>query len=74
MRIERHFTKATKDNASVYDSIDFKKVDVVMKNPNGTAVFEALDTEVPEFWSQVAGDVLAQKSLKQAQVFPRLLP
>ncbi len=70
MRIERHFTKATKsnNNAAVYDSIAFKKVDVVMKNPNGSAVFEALDTEVPEAWSQVASDVLAQKYFRKAGV------
>jgi ribonucleoside-diphosphate reductase alpha chain len=70
MRIERHFTKTNKsdDNGSVYDSIAFKKVDVVMKNPNGSAVFEALDTEVPENWSQVAGDVLAQKYFRKAGV------
>lgn len=66
MRIERHFTKATQKTA--YDAINFKKVDVVMKNPNGTAVFEALDTEVPEFWSQVATDVLAQKYFRKAGV------
>lgn len=70
MRIERHFTKATKtsSNAAVYESIAFKKVDVVMKNPNGSAVFEALDTEVPEGWSQVAADVLAQKYFRKAGV------
>ncbi len=58
MRIERHFTKASQ---SAYDTITFKKVDVVMKNPDGSAVFEALGVEVPEQWSQVACDVLAQK-------------
>lgn len=66
MRIERHFTKASQK--SPYDAINFKKVDVVMKNPNGTAVFEALGTEVPEFWSQVATDVLAQKYFRKAGV------
>ncbi len=70
MRIERHFTKAGKsaDVSSVYDAIDFRKVDVVMKNPDGSAVFEALDTEVPAFWSQVATDVLAQKYFRKAGV------
>ncbi len=70
MRIERHFTKASKstDSNNVYDAIAFKKVDVVMKNPNGSAVFEALGTEVPEAWSQVAGDVLAQKYFRKAGV------
>ena len=66
MQISRHFS--TSKHQSVYDAIAFKKVDVVMKNPNGTAVFEALGTEVPEFWSQVACDVLAQKYFRKAGV------
>jgi ribonucleoside-diphosphate reductase alpha chain len=65
MRIERHFTTASQ---SAYDAITFKKVDVVMKNPDGSAVFEALGTEVPEQWSQVASDVLAQKYFRKAGV------
>ncbi|MDX1975283.1 MAG: vitamin B12-dependent ribonucleotide reductase [Rickettsiales bacterium] len=65
MRIERHFTKASQ---SAYDSITFKKVDVVMKNPDGSAVFDARGVEVPEFWSQVATDVLAQKYFRKAGV------
>src|SRR5262245_48313987 len=69
MRIERHFTKAS---PSVYDAIAFKKIDVVMKNPDGSAVFEALGTEVPEQWSQVATDVLAQKYFRKAGVPARI--
>jgi len=65
MRIERHFTHSS---PSVYDAIAFKKTDVVMKNPDGSAVFEALGTEVPEHWSQVATDVLAQKYFRKAGV------
>ena len=73
MHIDRHFTKAaTGKNASVYDVIAFKKVDVVMKNPDGSAVFEALGTEVPEHWSQVATDVIAQKYFRKAGVVARL--
>ncbi len=69
MRIERHFTR---QGQSAYDSIAFKKVDVVMKNPDGSAVFEALGTEVPDAWSQVATDVLAQKYFRKAGVAARL--
>ncbi len=68
MRIERHFTKATTTTTGVYDSIAFKKIDVVMKNPDGSAVFEALGTEVPDAWSQVACDVIAQKYFRKAGV------
>src|SRR5690242_535585 len=69
MHIERHFTKADKP---VYESLTFKKVDVVMKNPDGSAVFEALGVEVPEQWSQVATDVLAQKYFRKAGVAAKL--
>lgn len=68
MRIERHFTKALDANANVYQSIAFKKVDVTMKNPDGSAVFEAKGVEVPESWSQVACDVLAQKYFRKAGI------
>src|SRR5688572_2104928 len=69
MRIERHFTKAnTKDTASVYESIAFKQVDVTMKNPDGSAVFSLSGVAVPEAWSQVASDVLAQKYFRKAGV------
>ncbi len=69
MRIERHFTRA---DQSVYDAIAFKKVDVGMKNPDGSAVFELKDVEVPEQWSQVACDVLAQKYFRKAGVATKL--
>jgi len=65
MRIERHFTKA---GGNVYDGIAFKKTDVIMKNPDGTVVFECKDTETPEHWSQVAGDVISQKYFRKAGV------
>ncbi len=72
MRIERHFTKASaqasKNAPSPYDAIAFKKVDVVMKNPDGSTVFEALGTEVPEAWSQVACDVISQKYFRKAGI------
>ncbi len=69
MRIERHFTQAGRP---VYDSIAFKKIDVVMKNPDGSVVFECKGTEVPEAWSQVATDVIAQKYFRKAGVAARL--
>jgi len=65
MRIERHFTKA---GTNVYDSIAFKKTDVVMKNPDGTVVFECKGAETPEHWSQVATDVISQKYFRKAGV------
>jgi ribonucleoside-diphosphate reductase alpha chain len=69
MRIARHFTKL---GQSAYETITFKNVDVAMKNPDGSVVFEALGVEVPEFWSQVAGDVITQKYFRKAGVAARL--
>ncbi len=69
MRIERHFTKF---GENVYDRITFKKVDVVMKNPDGSIVFECKGVEVPEQWSQVASDVLAQKYFRKAGIAAKL--
>jgi ribonucleoside-diphosphate reductase alpha chain len=40
----------------------------VIKNPNGSVVFEMNNVEVPNFWSQVATDVLAQKYFRKAGV------
>ncbi|MFW0778001.1 MAG: vitamin B12-dependent ribonucleotide reductase [Rickettsiales bacterium] len=69
MRIERHFTKAGKD---AYSAIEFKHSDVAMKNPDGSVVFELKGAEVPEAWSQVAVDVLAQKYFRKAGVAAKL--
>jgi ribonucleoside-diphosphate reductase alpha chain len=69
MRIERLFTKAGK---SVYDGIKFKRSDTVMKNPDGSIVFECRGVEVPEAWSQVATDVIAQKYFRKAGI-PKFL-
>jgi ribonucleoside-diphosphate reductase alpha chain len=69
MRIERHFTKASQ---AAYDAITFKQTDVVMKNPDGSVVFECKGVEVPEQWSQVATDVLAQKYFRKAGVAAKL--
>ncbi len=69
MRIERLFTKAGSD---VYDGIAFKRADVVMKNPDGSVVFECKGAETPEHWSQVATDVLVQKYFRKAGVANKL--
>ncbi|MEI8320804.1 MAG: vitamin B12-dependent ribonucleotide reductase [Alphaproteobacteria bacterium] len=65
MRIERHFTQVGK---SPYEGIAFKKISCEIKNPDGTIVFQLKNVEVPESWSQVASDVLAQKYFRKAGV------
>jgi len=51
--------------------IDLYKYDLrssVIRNPEGDAVFEMHNVEVPEGWSQVATDILAQKYFRKAGV------
>ena len=69
MRIERRYTKA---GQSPYADIVFHLTTSEIRNPDGSIVFHADDVEVPEAWSQVASDVLAQKYFRKAGVPARL--
>src|SRR6185312_895572 len=69
MRIERRYTK---DGQSPYADIAFRLTTSEIRNPDGSVVFKAENVEVPEFWSQVASDVLAQKYFRKAGVPARL--
>jgi ribonucleoside-diphosphate reductase alpha chain len=69
MRIERRHTKA---GQSPYAQIDFRLTTSEIRNPDGSVVFRLENVEVPEFWSQVASDVLAQKYFRKAGVAARL--
>ncbi len=65
MRIERRYTK---EGQSPYADIAFRLTTSEIRNPDGSVVFHAEDVEVPEQWSQVASDVLAQKYFRKAGV------
>ena len=65
MRIERRYTK---EGQSAYADIPFRLTTSEIRNPDGSVVFKAENVEVPEFWSQVASDVLAQKYFRKAGV------
>ena len=65
MKIKRKFTKAGQD---AYAGIKFIKTTSEIRNPDGTIVFKLDDVEVPESWSQVASDVIAQKYFRKAGV------
>ncbi|MBI4274817.1 MAG: hypothetical protein HY659_08975, partial [Rhizobiales bacterium] len=69
MRIERRYTK---DGQSPYADIQFRLTTSEIRNPDGSVVFRLDNVEVPEFWSQVAADVLAQKYFRKAGVPARL--
>src|SRR6187399_2193464 len=69
MQIERRYTK---DGQSAYADIAFRLTTSEIRNPDGSVVFKAENVEVPEAWSQVASDVLAQKYFRKAGVPSRL--
>ena len=69
MKITRRFTEAGK---SPYERIAFRRATSEIKNPDGSVVFRLEGFEVPEDWSQVAADILAQKYFRKAGV-PRHL-
>src|SRR6185369_12978524 len=71
MRIRRHFTV---EGHSPYEGIAFKSAASEIRNPDGSIVFSQTDIEVPEAWSQVAADVLAQKYFRKAGVPKTLKP
>ncbi len=65
MKITRRFTEAGK---SPYEKIVFRRATSEIKNPDGSVVFRLEGFEVPEHWSQVAADILAQKYFRKAGV------
>ena len=65
MKIERAFTTAGKD---AYAELNFVTTASEIRNPDGTIVFRLDDVEVPDSWSQVASDVIAQKYFRKAGV------
>lgn len=65
LSFERYFSQEGKD---VYSLFTYDKRSSVIRNPSGDAVFEMNDVEVPNSWSQVATDILAQKYFRKAGV------
>ena len=51
-----------------YTGLTFEPRTSKIVNPDGSVIFEAKDVMVPEGWSQVATDVLAQKYCRKAGV------
>ena len=50
----------------------FRRATSEIKNPDGSIVFHLDGFDVPEHWSQVAADILAQKYFRKAGVARRL--
>jgi len=60
--IQRHFTK---EGISAYDMFEYDRRRSIIKNPDGSVVFEQNGVEVPTQWSQIATDILAQKYFRR---------
>lgn len=58
MQIERKFTST---ETGAYGALSFQLTTSEIRNPDGKVVFRNEAVEVPDGWSQVAADVLAQK-------------
>ncbi len=69
MKIFRVFTSEGKDPFSYFN---FVKRSSEIRNHDGSIVFKMDDIYVPEHWSQVATDIIAQKYFRKAGV-PKLL-
>jgi ribonucleoside-diphosphate reductase alpha chain len=65
VRIERRFTRK---GHSPYEGITFVKRSSEIKNPDGSTVFKLDQIDVPEQWSQLAIDILAQKYFRKAGI------
>ena len=65
MKINRLFVN---DPANPYENIQFEKRTSVIRNPDGSIVFEMIDIMVPKTWSQVATDIIAQKYFRKAGI------
>src|SRR6516162_10681780 len=65
MQITRRYTTQGKDP---FGAFNFVPRTSRIANPDGSVVFEMKDVLVPEPWSQVAVDILAQKYFRKAGV------
>jgi ribonucleoside-diphosphate reductase alpha chain len=69
MKIKRHYTKP---NECPYSSIGFKKVKSEIRSLDGIKHSNEIEFSVPENWSQVACDILAQKYSRKTGISSKL--
>ena len=65
LKFKRRFSEEGK---SPFDMVDYEMRSSVIREPDGTVVFELKDIEIPVQWSQVATDIIAQKYFRKAGV------
>ncbi len=69
LKIGRKFTDA---NSDPFNKLDWKRRDVEIRNFDGTVAFSMENVNLPNNYSQVAANVLAQKYLRKAGVPKKL--
>lgn len=65
LEFKRRFSK---DGTTPFDMFKYDYRTSIIRNPSGEVVFEMNNVEVPESWSQIATDILAQKYFRKAGV------
>ncbi|MDP8305670.1 MAG: vitamin B12-dependent ribonucleotide reductase [Candidatus Chlorobium antarcticum] len=65
MKVSRLFTRP---GESVCGRFEYNLKTSVLRNTDGSKVFEMNEVEVPRHWSQMAADILAQKYFRKAGV------
>ena len=65
MKIKRQFTAKRKDP---YAGIQWVERESEIRNPDGTVIFHKDGVVVPEAWSQIATDIMAQKYFRRAGI------
>jgi len=65
MEFKRVFTK---EGTKPEDMFEYEERRSVIRNQDGSVVFEINNVEVPKFWTQVATDILAQKYFRKRGV------
>lgn len=65
MKVSRRFTQK---GTSPYEQFEYTNRSSILRNPDGSVVFQMDNIEVPTGWSQVATDILAQKYFRRAGV------
>ena len=71
MQISRRFTTI---GADPYHAMSFSQSTSEIRNPDGSIVFQLKNIELPEAWSQVACDIIAQKYFRKAGIPAALKP
>lgn len=65
LKFERYFTR---EGVTPYDMFEYDYRTSLIKDPSGKIVFQMDNVEVPNHWSQIATDIIAQKYFRKAGV------